>query len=161
MNAVYTPRADRLEMTRIDCEGPNLQVDGGRTMVPDLTGRAQVDLKGSLDLDWEAIGKRSGPSRSSPTPASPAGRAHWRLAGTIDGLPAFDRMGSLEGEIGVQIDSLDIFGMRLSEVPVVLRSADGRLTVDPIDAQAQWRRPSSRARTGSRQGRFDLAAPGT
>ena len=53
----------------------------------------------------------------------------------MDGVPAFDRMGSIEGEIGVQIDALDVFGMRLSAVPVVLRSTGGRLTVDPIDSK--------------------------
>ena len=93
-------------------------------------------------------------------PGSLDGRAAWRIAGTIDGLPAFDRMGSLEGEIGVQIDSLDVFGMRLSEAPMVLRTADGRLTIDPIDSKLNGGARSPRARAGSRQGRFDLAAPG-
>src|SRR5262249_2592453 len=42
---------------------------------------------------------------------------------------------SLHGEIGAQIDSLDIFGMRLTETPIVLRLDDGRLKVDPIDSK--------------------------
>ena len=133
MNAVYTPRADLLEMTELTVKSPQLQLDGGGK-VRSLTTRAVVDLKGSLDLDWEAIRARL--AREVEPNARISGRSRgWRIAGTIDGLPAFDRMGSLEGEIGVQIDSLDVFGMRLSEAPIVVRAADGRLTIDPIDSK--------------------------
>ena len=48
---------------------------------------------------------------------------------------AVDRLGTLRGDIGIEIDSLDIFGMRLSQTPLVLVLADGRLTIDPIDAR--------------------------
>ena len=99
-----------------------------------MTSRASLDLKGSLNPDWQAI--QSLLAQKVEPNARIAGRPRaWRLAGTTDGLPAIDHMGSLEGEIGVQIDSLDVFGMRLSAVPVVLRSAAGRLTVDPIDSK--------------------------
>ena len=33
----------------------------------------------------------------------------------------------------MQIDALDLFGMRLGQTPIVVRAAAGRLTVDPID----------------------------
>ena len=132
-NAGYTPRSDRLEMTELTLKAPYLQVEGAG-VVRGLTSRPEVDLKGSLNPDWEAI--QALLARKVEPNARIAGRPRaWRLAGTIDGLPAFDRMGSLEGEIGVQIDSLDVFGMRLSAVPVVLRAAAGRLTVDPIDSR--------------------------
>ncbi len=132
-NAGYTPKSDRLELTEITLKGPYLEVEGAG-VVRGLTSGADVDLKGSLNPDWKAfqalLARRVEPN------ARITGRPRaWRLAGTIDGLPAFDQLGSLEGEIGIQIDSLDVFGMRLSAVPVVLRAADGRLAVDPIDSK--------------------------
>ena len=120
-------------MTELSVKSPHLK----STVVEwsaSLTTRAAVDLKGSLDPDWEAIRARLA-REVEPNARISGRRAAWRIAGTIDGLPAIDRMGSLEGEIGVQIDSLDVFGMRLSEAPVVLRAADGRLTIDPIDGK--------------------------
>ena len=64
------------------------------------------------------------------------GRARgWQLSGKLPGEASVDRFGSLRGEIGAQIESLDIFGMRLSQTPIVLRVSDGRLTIDPIDAK--------------------------
>ncbi len=132
-NAGYTPRSDQLQLTEITLKAPYLQVEGAG-VVRDLASRADVDLKGSLSPDWKAI--QALLARKVEPNARIAGRPRpWRFAGPIDGLPAIDRMGSLDGEIGIQIDSLDVFGMRLSAVPVVLRAARGRVTVDPIDSK--------------------------
>jgi translocation and assembly module TamB len=133
MNGAYAARTDRLELAELSVTAPYLQADGSG-VIRDLSSQAAVDLKGSLNLDWDRIRKLIA-QKIEPN-ARISGRPRpWRLAGVIDGLPAIDRMGSLEGDIGVQIDSLDIFGMRLSAVPVVLRAANGRLVVDPIDAE--------------------------
>ncbi len=132
-NAGYAPRSDRLDLSELTLKSPYIQVDGAGA-VHDLTTRASVDLKGSLNPNWQAI--QSLLAQKVEPHARISGRPRtWRLAGKTNGLPAIDNMGSLEGEIGIQIDSLDIFGMRLSAVPVVLRSAAGRLTVDPIDSK--------------------------
>jgi len=133
LNAGYTPRTDRLELSELSVQAPYLQVEGAGT-VRAVTSRAVLDLRGSLNPDWRAI--RGLLTRKVEPNAKITGRSRpWRLAGTIEGLPAIDRMGSLEGEIGTQIDSLDVFGMRLSGVPVVLRAEKGRLGIDPIDAR--------------------------
>jgi translocation and assembly module TamB len=50
-------------------------------------------------------------------------------------MPAVDQLGSLRGDIGVQVDSLDLFGMRLSQTAIVVRAAEGKLSIDPIDAK--------------------------
>ena len=86
-----------------------------------------------LGVDWPAVEQRLAPE-IEPGRITGQPRA-WRLSGKVPAEPALDRLGSLEGEIGVQVDSLDLFGMRLGETPIVLRSAGGRLTVDPIDAR--------------------------
>ena len=132
-SAGYAPKLDRLNLTELSLKAPYLQVEGSG-LVRGLTSGVDVDLKGSINPDWKAIQALLA-ERVEPN-ARIAGRPRpWRVAGTLDGLPALDRMGSLEGEIGVQIDSLDVFGMRLSAVPVVLRAADGRLTIDPVDSK--------------------------
>ena len=133
-NAGYDRRSDRLQLNELSLTSPYLVVDGSGTLRDLTAARPQVDLKGSLNPDWSAI--QTLLAQKIEPNARISGQARtWRLAGTMDGVPAFDRMGSIEGEIGVQIDSLDLFGMRLSAVPVVLRSTGGRLTVDPIDSK--------------------------
>ena len=110
---------------------PYLTIQGDG-IVRDLTTRAEVDLKGSLNPDWDAISTLL--ARNVEPNARIAGRPRaWRIAGPISSMRSIDQLGSLEGELGVQIDALDVFGMRLSEVPVVARAAGGRLHIDPID----------------------------
>jgi translocation and assembly module TamB len=58
----------------------------------------------------------------------------WRLAGTMAHPPRDQLLAGLRGELGIQLDSLDVFGMRLGETAVVLRAEDGRLHIAPIDA---------------------------
>ena len=141
MNGAYAPRTDRLELTELSASMPYLQADGSG-VVRDLSSHASVDLKGSLEPGLgrasQADGPEGGTERTNlrQRPALAPGGHDRRHAGV-------DRMGSLEGDIGVQIDSLDVFGMRLSAVPVVLRSANGRLTVDPIDAKLNGGNPPS------------------
>jgi translocation and assembly module TamB len=133
MNGVYAPRSDRLDLSELSVTAPYVQADGSG-VVSDLSSHPSVNLNGSLNPDWEALRKLMA-EKIEPN-ARISGRPRpWRLAGTIDGLPAIDRMGTLEGDVGVQIDSLDVFGMRLSAVPIVLRATKGRLTIDPIDAE--------------------------
>ena len=132
-NGGYESRSDRLQLTELTLKAPYLQLEGAGS-VHDVTVQPRLDLKGSLNPDWAAI--QSLLTQKVEPKARIAGRSRaWRLTGTTDGMPGIDHMGSLEGDIGVQIDAIDVFGMRLNAVPVVLRSAAGRLTIDPIDSQ--------------------------
>ncbi len=101
-NAGYTPRLDQLQLTELTLKAPYLQLEGAGA-IHELTGQPRVDLKGSLNPNWAAI--QSLLAQKVEPNARIAGRPRaWRLAGTTDGMPAIDRMGSLEGEIGIQID---------------------------------------------------------
>jgi translocation and assembly module TamB len=133
VNAVYTTSSDLLDMSELTVKAPNLQLEGSG-LVRHLTSRPDVDLKGSLNLDWESLQKMLA-AKVEPNARISGRPRRWRLAGPIDGLPAFDHMGSLEGEIGVQIDGLDIFGMRLTDLPIVARSTGGRVVIDPVDGK--------------------------
>ncbi len=103
-----------------------------------LADGPELDLKGMLALDWPAIEKQLA-QKLEPGAGSPGRPRAWRFSGKIPANPAIDRLGSLDGEIGVQIDSLDIFGMRLSQTPIVVRASDGRLVDRPDRCQVERR----------------------
>jgi translocation and assembly module TamB len=132
LTASYAPRSGLLNVTEMGLKAPYVQVDGAGS-VRDLTGRPAVDLAGSINLDWKRLGVIL--AQDVEPRARISGRPRrWQLAGIIPSSPAVDNLGSLEGDFGVQIDALDIFGMRLSQTSLVARAANGRLSIDPIDA---------------------------
>ncbi len=131
--ATYAPGFDRLDLAEFGVKAPFVQLDGAGSVL-NATGHPELDLKGTLSPDWAAIGEQL--ARSVEPGARISGRARpWRLAGAVPDNVDIDRVGSLRGDIGVQIDSLDIFGMKLSQTPIVVRASEGRLTIDPIDAR--------------------------
>ncbi len=131
--ATYAPGFDRLDLAEFGVKAPFVQLDGAGSVL-NATGHPELDLKGTLSPDWAAIGEQL--ARNVEPGARISGRARrWRLAGAVPDNLDIDRVGSLRGDIGVQIDSLDIFGMKLSQTPIVVRASEGRLTIDPIDAR--------------------------
>jgi hypothetical protein len=123
---------DQLRVTELKLMAPYVRIEGSG-VVRDLMRRAEVDFTGTLNPEWEQINAIL-TENVEPGAQITGGPRAWRIAGRIDERPTIDQMGSWEGEIGVKIDSVDVLGMRLSDVPVVLRAAKGRLAVDPIDA---------------------------
>lgn len=112
---------------------PYARIVGGGT-VDRADGVARVDLKGSLAPDWAAI--QADLRRDVEPNARIAGRPReWRLTGSMGGPDAGDRLAGLVGELGIQLDALDIFGLRLSQTALVLRADGGRFRFDPIDAR--------------------------
>ena len=120
---------------RLNLAIPYARLDGSGTLEAgsDASG-ARVDLKGSLAPDWEAI--QADLQRDVEPEARIAGRPRgWRLTGTLGGPGSEDRLAGLVGELGIQLDNLDIFGMKLAETGVILRAESGRFRIDPIDAR--------------------------
>jgi translocation and assembly module TamB len=133
VNANYTPALDKLDVIEMGLTAPYVQLDGAGSVM-NLAQAPELDLKGMLGLDWPAIEKQLA-QKVEPGARITGRPRQWRLSGKAPSELAVDRLGSLQGEIGVQIDSLDIFGMRLSQTPIVLRASEGRLLIDPIDAK--------------------------
>lgn len=97
-------------------------------------GGMHLDLKGSLAPDWDAI--QADLRREVEPAARLAGRPRdWRISGMIGAADSPDRLAGLTGEMGIQLDALDVFGMRLSKTAVVLRTKGERIKIDPIDAR--------------------------
>jgi translocation and assembly module TamB len=130
VKARYESRPDQLEIREMALQVPYGQLDGTGT-IAGLTAGPHVELAGSLRPDWETLNSLL--VRQVEPKARIAGRSRgWRLAGPITGAAA-DRPSALRGELGVQLDALDLFGMRLGETAVVLRVEAGRPRFDPID----------------------------
>jgi translocation and assembly module TamB len=127
----YAAKVDRLELSQMSLRAPYASADGAGTL-RGLTDVPVVDLKGTLTPEYQAIGRLLA-SRIEPQ-ARIAGRPRaWRFSGKAPSTLALDQLGDLEGELGIQIDALDIFGMRLAQTPIVVRADDGRLKIDPIE----------------------------
>jgi hypothetical protein len=134
LNGSYSRLADRIEIGEVTVETTYGRF-GGSGSIDTLSTAPQVDFKGSLEPDWAAINAVL--VREVEPNARIAGQARaWRLAGAIARpATADDWLGGLHGELGIQVDTLDAFGMRLGATALVVRAAGGRLTVDPIDTR--------------------------
>jgi translocation and assembly module TamB len=132
LSATYAPLSDRLELTEMGVKAPYVQIEGSGT-VGDVTSHPRIDLKGLLSPDWAKLNDLL--ARKIEPNARIAGRPRdWHLSGTVPTLTTAAWPGSLEGDLGIGVDSIDVFGMRLAETSVVLRTKDGQLRIDPVDA---------------------------
>jgi hypothetical protein len=118
---------------RLELAVPYARIGGGGR-IETAAGARRFDLKGSLAPDWEAI--QANLRRDVEPNARIAGRPRdWRLTGSLGGRGEGDALAGLAGELGVQLDGLDVYGMRLGATSIVLRADGGRLRIDPIDAR--------------------------
>jgi hypothetical protein len=132
LQARYAPPSERIEIAALSLNAPFAQLDASGS-IDSLRTAPRVDLKGYLKPDWPALNEKL--IREVEPNAHIAGRARpWRVSGTIANGPGVDPLARLEGEVGVQLDELDVFGMRLGATALVVRIAGGQLRFDPIDA---------------------------
>ncbi len=117
----YSRPADRIEIGEMTIETAYGRF-GGSGAIDALSTTPQVNFQGSLEPDWPAISAVL--AREVEPNARIAGQARaWRLAGTLPASAAGDDwLGGLHGELGVQLDALDVFGMRLGATSLVLRA---------------------------------------
>ncbi len=87
---------------------------------------SRLDLKGTLQPDWAAL--QADLRRDVEPNARLTGRpCDWRLNGPIGG--------KIAGELGIPLDGLDVFGLRLEQARLVVRSDGERFRIDPIDGR--------------------------
>ncbi len=131
-DATYAPKSDRLMIGGFTVATPYGRL-AGSGIVEAMKAAPRLDLKGTLDPDWTRV--QSMLVRDVEPNARIAGRSRaWTLSGPID--RSGDRpLDGLRGELGVELEALDIFGMRLGATALVVRAEAGKLGVDPIEAR--------------------------
>lgn len=116
---------------------PYARLDGAGTVRPaggKESAGLRLDLKGSLAPDWKAI--QADLRRDVEPNARVAGGAReWRVSGTLGGPDDGDRLAGLAAEAGIQLEVIDVYGMRLGPTGVVVQAEGGNLRLDPIDAR--------------------------
>jgi hypothetical protein len=130
--ASYHPHSDRIDLTELAVKLPYVQVEGAGA-IRKLAGAAQLDLKGTLNPDWGGLTALL--AEHVEPAARIVGQPHpWRLSALITGHKLSDALKTLSGDLGIQIDELDVFGIRLGHSALVLRAENGVVRCDPIDA---------------------------
>jgi translocation and assembly module TamB len=134
LNASYQPGNDRLDLTELVLASryATLQASGRVSDLDDGDGMRRADLLGTLTLDWDAINRELA-ARVEPR-ARVAGRSRpFHLSGPLHVGSTDDLLRALDLELGVDLETADVFGMSLGPAPLVVRARSGRLLLDPID----------------------------
>jgi hypothetical protein len=128
----YDPHRDCLDLGDLAFEIPYVHVEATGA-IRNLTGKPELDLKGTLSPDWGALTNLL--AAEIEPDARIAGRPRsWRVSGSIGSLRFDDVLETLAGDLGIEIDELDVFGMRLGHTALVVRAENGKIRLDPIDA---------------------------
>ena len=127
MAGQYQRADDRIELT--DCRAGSAY--GGFTLsgtLDDPTGGRRFDFRGQVAPDFAAI--TAWLQREVEPGAKLAGQSgKFHLGGAWSGT---DPVRSVEGEFGLDLAGIDVYGIKLGATPVVLRARDGQILVDPI-----------------------------
>lgn len=123
--------SDRLDVSEVVFASPYATLEGsGR--IEELNGRRLADLRGRLTPDWKVINTMLA-ERVEPRARLSGQAREWRLRGTLSGDSSVGPVEPIEGDFGFELDDLDIYGLHMGKTPIVVRSREGRLSIDPID----------------------------
>jgi len=127
VRASAPPGGGRIDLAELGLETRYVRLAASGS-VDDPAGRRVIDLAGKIEPDWEKI--NAWLARKVEPGARVSGRERpFRVRGALAGTET----DALEGEVGVALDSADVYGMKLGPVAVVLRRRGGKVTLDPID----------------------------
>ncbi len=117
--------SDEWSVGRIELATARGRLEGSGT-IQRAGESSRLDLKGTLQPDWAAL--QADLRRDVEPSARLTGQpGDWRLNGPIGG--------KIAGELGLHLDGLDVFGLRLEQTRIVVRSDGERLRIDPIDGR--------------------------
>lgn len=130
--ANYDAAASRLTLSALEILAPYVRIEGSGTV--DHTQTPRIDMKGTIDPDWEALTRQMA-VRIEPRARIAGGSRPWRLAGSLAGVSASAPLAGLEGDFGFRIEGLDVLGLKLARTEVVARIAGGRVLIEPIETR--------------------------
>jgi translocation and assembly module TamB len=129
--ALVANELDRLALRELSVVTPYGRLEGaGRAT--GLRSSPQLDLKGTLSPDYTALSRLLAENVEPHASISGSPRA-WSFAGKLPGSSGQDWLAGVRGEIGINIEQVDIFGMRLGKTALVFRAQDRAMKIDPID----------------------------
>ena len=113
-----------LEELVVSCRLATLEARG---RLNEPNGRRRLELEGKFSPVWERVNAFI--VQAVEPGAHLTGQSRpFRLQGDLLSLAD-----SINGEIGVNLDSADIYGLRFEKTPLVLRFTEGKPTIDPIE----------------------------
>lgn len=132
LRAGYSRKLDRLDMPELAVVSPWGRIEGAGSATG-LSGTPAFDLKGMFSPDWQALTDLL--ARKVEPNASITGRPReWRLSGKVPSLSQDEVVATLDGELGVNLEQVDVFGMRLGKAALVVHAREGKFLIDPIDS---------------------------
>ncbi|MGC8642454.1 MAG: hypothetical protein ACP5XB_21545 [Isosphaeraceae bacterium] len=123
---------ERLELSELAVVTPYGRLEGSG-QVKDLTGSPSFDLSGVVTPDWKALTETLAREVEPKASISGAPRS-WRVSGTLPKSGKEDWLAELSGELGVNLEQVDVYGMRLGRAAVVVHADKGKIKIDPIDS---------------------------
>ena len=125
-------KLERLDLTEMAVVTPYGQIQGAG-LVTDLAGTPRFDLSGTLSPDWETLTELLA-QKVEPKASITGSPRVWRLSGTLPKSGTKDLLAGINGELGVNLEQVDVFGMRLGRTAAVVRVQNGKIVIDPIDS---------------------------
>ena len=123
---------NRITIDELAAVFPGARLEGAGVVL-DLATKPRFELSGALMPDWEFLSETL--ARQVEPNASVEGSPRpWSVSGELPGSGGNDWTTTLTGNLGIELNRLDVFGMRLGPTSVVLRAENGRLQIDPIDS---------------------------
>jgi translocation and assembly module TamB len=123
---------ERLDVSELAVVTPYGRLEGAGP-VTNLATEPHVDLRGTLSPDWKVLTDLLA-RRFEPKASISGSPRAWRVSGSLPRSGTGDLLASVNAELGVNIEQLDVFGMRLGRTAVVARTRDGQTLIDPIDS---------------------------
>lgn len=128
----YRAGEDRLAAAAIDLT-TRLGRLAAKGDVAELSSRRLASLEGTLEPRWDIVEKTLTDAVGSEAKLAAQVRP-FRLSGPLVGSTASEILRSWQGDLGLDIRSADILGLKIGPAPVVLHLNGGRAVFDPIQA---------------------------
>jgi translocation and assembly module TamB len=127
-HGTYRPQSDRLDVEEMVVASRFATIEAAGRL-EDLAGKRQAALSGMLTPDWAEINNWLARRVDPQTRLAGKPRA-FRLKGP---LAEVDSASGLEFEAGFDLLEADFYGMSLGPAPIVVRTKENKLAIDPID----------------------------
>ncbi|MFO0959168.1 MAG: hypothetical protein U0800_17350 [Isosphaeraceae bacterium] len=133
VQAEYDKGRDRLTLRPFEASGDiaSLVVRG---TIDEPMRRRIVDLNGVVALNQELF-QAFLVTRVEPEANISLRPREFRIRGALTGDSPVAILRGLDAEIGVDVEQLDIYGLRFGPMPLVARVSSGRASIEPIQAR--------------------------